>query len=141
MMSFWLSRILRHRVVLSWLVIVSLQGCEVPPEVRVAPTSPPTFTFSSQTVVDMLLVHHLKRDNPNEGILLDELLEDKPNTSWMVEGKHDNRIPITYGSVPAGMKETVPAKPLVEGEYYLVLVGSLVGARFVIRDGTPQPIR
>lgn len=89
----------------------------------------------------MLLVYHLKPDEPTKGILFDDLLADKANISWMIEGEHEQRLPITYGTVPMGMKETAPATPLREGEYYLVFVGSMVGTRFVIRDGIAQPIR
>jgi len=123
------------------LVVLLFQSCEIPPEVRVQPTNPPTFIFSSGTRVDMLLVYHLSHDQPDKGVFLDAVLEDKPNIFWMVEGNHDQRLPINYGIVPKSMKETVPAKALIEGEYYLVLVGSLANTRFTIRDGVAQPLK
>jgi hypothetical protein len=123
------------------LFILALQGCEVPPEVRVEPANPPTFTFSRGTAVDMLLVYHLKGDQAHKGILLDTLLADKENTSWMIQGEHDNQIPISYGVVPMGMKATVQAKPLIEGEYYMVYVASLVGARFLVRNGYAEQVQ
>jgi len=102
-------------------------------------TDPPTFTFSRSTVTDGLLVYHLRGDRANQGgILLDTLLADKENTCWMIEGEHDNKIPIRYGIVPMGMKVSIEAKPLVEGEYYMVYVTSLVGAKFVIKDGRAE---
>jgi hypothetical protein len=118
-----------------------LQGCEIPPEVRVQPTSPPSFTFSRGTLVGMLLVYRLDQEQPKKGVFLDVLLADKPNIFWMVEGKHDQRFPISYGDVPMGMKETVQAKPLVEGEYYLVFVESLVSATFLVRNGHAEQIK
>ena len=128
-------------VAVSWLMILAFQGCEVPPKVSVEPTTPPTFTFSRGTAADMLLVYHLKGDQAHKGgIFLDMLLADKENTNWMIEGEHDNQIPITYGVVPPGMKETVQAKPLIEGEYYFVYVASLVGARFVVRNGRAEKV-
>jgi hypothetical protein len=39
-----------------------------------------------------------------------------------------------------GMKATIEAKPLVEGEYYMVYVTSLVGAKFVISDGVAKDV-
>jgi len=123
MMSLLFCKIVRQGL-LPCLILLSLQSCEVPPEVRVTHTAPPAFTFSSGTVVDMRIVYHGKPASPRKGVFLDEMLEDKPNILWMIEGKHDNRVPITYGSVPTGMKETVLAKPLAEGEEYLVFVGS-----------------
>lgn len=124
----------------TWLMILAFQSCENPPEVRVERTSPPTFRFSRGTSVDMLLVYHLNADQTDKGIFLDALLADKANISWMIEGEHDQQLPITYGVVPMGMKATVQAKALMEGEYYLVYVASLVGARFVIRNGIAQPV-
>jgi hypothetical protein len=118
-----------------------LPGCEIPPEVYVQPTSPPSFTFSSGTLVGMLLVYRLDQDQPKKGVFLDVLLADKPNIFWMVEGKHDQRSPITYGAVPTGMRETVQAKPLVEGEYYLVFVESGVGTTFLVRDGHAEQFK
>lgn len=123
------------------LLILALEGCEIPPEVRVEPTGPPSFSFSRGTSVRMLLVYHLKPDQPEKGVVLDALLADKPNISWMVEGEHNQQFPITYGLVPTGMKETARAKPLMEGEYYLVLVESLVSARFLVRNGRAEPIK
>jgi hypothetical protein len=123
-------------------MILVFQSCEVPPEVRVEPTDPPTFTFSRGTAADMLLVYHLKGDQARKGgIFLNTLLADKENTSWNIEGEHDNQIPITYGVVPMGMKATVEAKPLIEGEYYFVYVTSLVGARFLVRDGHAEQVK
>lgn len=123
------------------MIVLAFQSCEIPPAVHVNASSPPTFTFSRGTLVNMLLVYHLRPDEPTKGILFDELLADKPNITWMIEGEHDQRLQITYGAVPIGMKETAPATPLMEGEYYLVFVGSMVGTRFVIRNGIAQPIR
>jgi hypothetical protein len=124
-----------------WLLIVAFQSCEVSPEVRVQATYPPTFTFSRGTLVDMLLVYHLRPEQAVKGIYLDEILEDKTNISWIVEGKHDSQVPIAYGSVPNGMHESVLAKPLIEGDYYMVLVASGVSARFVIRNGNAEQIK
>ena len=53
----------------------------------------------------MLLVYHLNASEPTKGILFDKLLADKPNITWMIEGEHDERLPITYGAVPMGMHE------------------------------------
>ena len=128
-------------LILTQLCLLSTQACEIPPEVRVQPTTPPTFTFSSNTVTNGLLVYHLTEEKRGKGILLETLLEDKQNMNWMIEGKHDKPVPITYGEVPTGMKETVPVKPLLEGEYYMVYVTSLVGARFVMRNGRAEEIR
>ena len=125
---------------LCFLVIV-FQACEIPPEVHVRPTAPPSFTFSRETLVGMLLVYRLDQDQPKKGVFLDVMLRDKPNTFWMIEGKHDPRLPITYGDVPTGMKETVPAKPLVEGEYYLVFVESGVSASFLVRNGRAEKFK
>ena len=111
------------------------------PEVRVEAGNPPTFTFSRGTATDGLLVYHLKGDQAHKGILLDTLLADKENTSWKISGEHDNQIPITYGVVPIGMKAAIEAKPLIEGEYYMVYVTSLVGATFVINDGHAQQVK
>jgi len=58
----------------------------------------------------------------------------------MIDGEHDNQIPITYGVVPVGMKASVQAKALIEGEYYMVYVTSLVGAKFVISDGIAKDV-
>jgi len=136
------SRYARLRLAFPWAMILAFQGCEVPPQVRVEPTNPPTFTFSSGTAADMLLVYHLKGDLAQKpGIFLENLLADKENTSWMIEGEHDNKIPITYGVVPTGMKETVQAKPLIEGEYYFVIVASLVTTRFVVRNGVAEKVK
>lgn len=122
--------------------MIALQSCEVSPKVRVEPTGPPTFTFSSGTSVEMLLVYHLNAQQRDRGgLLLESLLADKANINWMIEGENQQQLPITYGTVPVGMKETIEAKPLLEGEYYFVFVGSLVGARFFIKDGIAQPIR
>jgi hypothetical protein len=104
-------------------------------------TNPPTFTFSRGTVADGLLVYHLKGNQAHQGILLDKLIADKENTSWKIEGEHDNQIPITYGVVPMGMKATVEAKPLIEGEYYMVYVTSLVGATFLVRNGRAEQVK
>ena len=123
------------------VIMLGFQSCEVPPEVRVQPSNPPTFAFSRGTLVSMLLVYHLRPEQVGEGIFLDELLKDKPNLTWMLEGTHDQQVPITYGIVPSGMNETLEARPLVDGEYYLVFVASLVGARFVIRNGIAEQVK
>jgi hypothetical protein len=135
-----LSRYARLRPAAPLLMLVAFQSCHVQPEVRVEPENPPRFTFSRSTVADGLLVYHLKGDQRNKGIFLDKLLADKENTCWMIEGDHDNQIPITYGVVPMGMKATIQAKPLMEGEYYMVYVTSLVGAKFVISDGMARDV-
>lgn len=123
------------------MIILALQSCEVPPEVRVQQTNPPTFSFSRGTLVDMLLVYHLRPEQVVHGVFVDELLNDKPNLSWIVEGKHDPQVPITYGSVPTGMREAVQAKPLIEGDYYMVMVASGASARFAIRNGSAAQIK
>ena len=123
-------------------MVLAFQSCHVQPEVRVEPTNPPTFTFSRGTATDGLLVYHLKDDQAQKpGIFLDKLMADKENTNWMIDGEHDNRIPITYSVVPVGMKATVEAKPLIEGEYYMVYVTSLVGAKFLMRNGRAEQIK
>jgi hypothetical protein len=136
----FLSRVRQMRGLLCLLIFV-LQGCEIPPEVNIQPTSPPSFTFSRGTLVGMLLVYRLDQDQPKRGVFLDVLLADKPNIFWMIEGKHDQRFPIAYGDVPAGMKETVKARPLVEGECYLVFVESLVSATFLVRNGRAERVK
>ena len=136
-----LSRCARLRLTVPLLMSLVFQSCHVQPEVRVEPKDPPTFIFSRGTAVDGLLVYHVKGDPGHKGgILLDTLLADKENTCWMIEGEHDNQTPITYGVVPTGMKATIQAKPLIEGEYYMVYVTSLVGATFVIRDGMAMDV-
>src|ERR1700694_2294294 len=123
------------------LLLLAFQSCHVQPEVRVETTTPPMFTFSRGTAVDMLLVTTLRATKRIQGVFLDTLLADKENTSWMIEGEHDNQIPIAYGVVPIGMKATVEAKPLIEGEYYMVFVASLVGTRFLVRNGHAEPVK
>jgi hypothetical protein len=123
------------------VIAFGFQSCEVPPEVRVQPTSPPTFTFSRGTLVSMLLVYHLQADQKDKGVFLDEVLNDKANLTWMLEGTHNQEVPIVYGLVPVGMKETVQAKPLIEGESYLGYVASLVGVRFIIRNGIAEQVK
>jgi len=135
-----LSRYARLRLAVTLLMVLAFQSCHVQPEVRVEPGNPPTFTFSRGTAADGLLVYHLKGDQAHKGIFLDKLLADKENTSWMIEGEHDNKIPITYGVVPMGMKATIQAKPLIEGEYYMVYVTSLVGAKFLVRNGRAEQV-
>lgn len=127
-------------LLLAMLISPAFQSCHVQPEVRVEPAAPPVFSFSKGTAVDGLLVYHLNGNRDHKGILLDTLLADKENTNWMIEGEHDNQEPITYGVVPVGMKATIQPKPLIEGEFYMVYATSLVGAKFVIRDGIAQPV-
>jgi hypothetical protein len=135
-----LSKYAGLRLAIPLAMILAFQSCEVPPQVRVEPTNPPRFTFSRGTVVDGLLVYHLKGDQRKNGVFLDTLMADKENTCWMIGGEHDNQSPITYGAVPVGMEATIQAKPLIEGEYYMVYVTSLVGATFVIKDGMAKDV-
>ena len=125
---------------LAVLISIVLESCHVQPEVRVEPAASPVFSFSRATAVDGLLVYHLNGDQAHKGILLETLLADKENTNWMIEGEHDNQEPITYGVLPVGMKATIQPKPLTEGESYMVYTTSLVGAKFVIRNGIAQPV-
>lgn len=135
------SRRAPRAVTLLLLVLLLFQGCEVPPEVHVRPANPPEFTFSRGTVVEMLLVYHLRSEEVGKGIFLEQLMNDKANAMWRIEGKHEPQVPIIYGAVPADMQETVQASPLVEGEYYLVYTSSLVGATFRIQDAKANEIK
>jgi hypothetical protein len=89
----------------------------------------------------MLLVYHLGAEQMGKGIFLDDLLHNKENLTWKLEGTHNQELPITYGLVPSGMKDTVQVRPLMEGEYYLVFVASLVSAKFVVRNGSAEQIK
>jgi hypothetical protein len=84
------------------------------------------------------MVYHIPPDQIDKGIYFDQLSENSPNTMWLIQGTHDPKEPITYGTIPANMREAVQAKPLVEGEYYFVYVASLVGRRFVVRNGKAE---
>lgn len=135
------SKRLPREVAFLSLVLLLFQGCEVQPEVRVRPTNPPAFVFSRGTVVDMLLVYHLRPEDVGKGIFFEQLMNDKANAMWRIEGKHEPQVPIIYGAVPPDMQETVQASPLVEGEYYLVYTSSLVGATFTIQDAKANEIK
>jgi hypothetical protein len=78
----------------------------------------------------------------NKNIPLDEITKITPDTQWSVEGNHNVGIPISYGSIPEGMKEVVPAKPLADNTVYFVSTyvnteetGSFAGQYFKIQNG------
>ncbi len=101
----------------------------------------PRFTFTGLTV-SYVVVYRVPAEYLNKGIPLDALTKDNPDTQWLIEGSHDARYVITYGFVPPGMKEILPAKPLAEGPIYFVSTyistedtGAFVGQYFRIQNG------
>jgi hypothetical protein len=142
-------RLTDKNILLVLLLILSGCASEIG-SFNVEGESQPRFTFDTNQV-SLLLVYRTLRKYLNGGIPLAEFsqnnsderlgMKNNPNMQWAIEGKHDARIPITYGNVPEGMKEIVPAKPLAENTAYFVCthIGrsaySFAGRAFIIRDG------
>jgi len=134
---------------LATLLFLSACATEVG-SVDVEGESQPRFVFDTREV-SLVVVYRVPRKYINDGIPLDAIFKNAPdpreglkkNTDvlWAVDGKHDASIPLTYGSLPEGMTELVPAKPLAENTVYFVctFIGrnaySFAGRNFVIRDG------
>src|ERR1043165_2290448 len=141
---------------LSLILLLILSGCasEVG-SFDVEGESQPRFVFDTKQV-SLLIVYRTPRKYLNGGIPLGEFfqnnpderlgLKNNPNVQWAIEGKHDASKPITYGSLPEGMKEIVAAKPLSENTAYFVCshIGrsgySFAGRAFVIRDGRTNEV-
>jgi hypothetical protein len=112
--------------------------------------SQPRFIFDTKHV-GLLLVYRTPRKYLNGGVPLSEFfqndqevrlgLKNNPNIQWAIEGDYDGSRPITYGSLPEGMKEIVPAKLLAANTAYVVCahIGrsaySFAGRTLIIRDG------
>jgi hypothetical protein len=112
--------------------------------VHVKGGNPPVFTFSNAERMDLLLVFRLH--DINSGVPLEHFKPNNPDTMWWIEGERRKDEPIAYGAVPIDMREITPAKPLVEGDFYMVhgnsaAGGAFLGATFVIRDGQAQKIK
>lgn len=106
--------------------------------------NPPRFTFSKAERMGLLFV--LRLHDAHSGVSLAQVKNNSPDTMWWIEGERRKDDPITYGDVPVDMREITPAKPLVEGEYYLVYGnsgagGDFRGATFVIRNGEAQELK
>jgi len=137
--------------ILSLTLLLILSGCasEIG-SFEVEGESQPRFTFTSDHV-GLLLVYRTPRKYLNQGMLFTEFdkhdpntrrgMKNNPNMQWAIEGEHDASVPINYGSVPEGMKEISPARPLAENTVYFVCthIGrsaySFAGRQFIIRNG------
>ena len=127
-------------IVIMLVIGVTLTSCHVPPKVTVEDgSSPPRFVFGRGTLTGMLLVYHLQGDA--HGVFLDQLDRKSPDMMWMVEGPHEWKASMTYGTVPSGMRETVKVKPLIEGETYLVFVEALASDTFIDQDGKAKRLK
>jgi hypothetical protein len=119
-----------------------LAGCRshATGKVNVDGDAKPRFNFTGLTVSSLVVYSvppYLKK-----GIPLDALTKDNPDTQWIVEGLHTANVPITYGSVPADMKQIVAPKPLSDNTIYFVSTyigtedtGAFVGQYFRTRNG------
>jgi hypothetical protein len=122
------------------LLIISNCTPENPVEVHIEEGFPPRFLLSDSRLVRSLFVYHIPAELANKSIPVEQMKKDDPNIMWMIEGHPYQNVPINYGVVPDGMIEVIKAKPLSEGEHYLVFGtanahGGMVGARFVIHNG------
>jgi hypothetical protein len=126
----------------SLALLVALASCRsYVGKVNIDGDSKPRFKFTGFTV-SSLVVYRVPPEYLKKGIPLDALTKDNPDTQWITEGLHDADVPIAYGSVPHDMKETLPAKTLVEGTIYFVSTyvgtegtGAFVGQYFRISNG------
>jgi hypothetical protein len=125
------------------MLVLSLSACRSHKlgEIHVEGDGKPTFRFVGLNV-GRLVIYQVPERYLESGIPLDELKEDNPNTHWFLEGSHQANVPIGYGTVPSGMKEFAPAKPLAEGVIYFASsyvgtedTGAFVGQYFKIKNG------
>ena len=115
-------------------------GYESPLEVNLQNGSPPKFTLSGGKRVGSFFVYHIPVEMAAAPVPADKMTKDSPDMMWLIEGKQSEEGPITYETVPKGMQEVTPAKPLIEGEHYLVFgtslsQGGFKGLRFVMTNG------
>jgi hypothetical protein len=92
---------------------------EASPQVRVGGGQLPSFIFSG-SALSFLLVGVTRRKRRKKRGLTEEVTKDNADVQWHIEGTHDTTVPISYGTVPGGMKAVISAEPLVEGEIYFV---------------------
>jgi hypothetical protein len=127
-----------------WAVLllgVSLScGYESSLEVNLQSGAPPQFTLSGGKALGSFFVYRIPEGLADEPVPTDKMTKESPDMTWLIEGRRSEEGPITYGAVPKGMQEVIPAKPLQEGEHYLVFgtslsQGGFKGLRFVINDG------
>jgi hypothetical protein len=133
-------------LILMLLLMASMWGCRSHKvgEVHVEGEGKPHFRFVGLNV-GRLVIFEVPQPYLKDGIPLDELKDDNPNTQWFLEGSHKASEPIIYGSVPSGMKEFAPAKPLAEGVIYFASsyvgtedTGAFVGQYFKIKNGRAE---
>jgi hypothetical protein len=134
------------------LLIVVAVACDGRLNIGMDDRVPPTFTFNGSPFAeykraDFFIVIELARENEKLPAYSQPLAEDK--TIWWIwpnssDGGELGRLPvITYGKVPDGWHQTVPAigppPSLIEGRVYAAggpqITVPRAHMRFTIRDG------
>ncbi len=139
------------KLLLTLFVSCALLNCDSGVTVRMNNSVPPSFTFSQNDshvdYLDFFVVTEIAPENVRVG--RHEQNQKKNVTIWVIwpkgnsEGTISNLPPITYGKVPEGFTQEIPAEgappPLTEGKVYeaggpeVSMRNGVI--RFTIRDG------
>ena len=135
--------------ILLLISLISLR-CDRIIAVNVEGGDPPIFNLhGDENWVRELTIYHITKEDAetktgqgtkiDKPLLYKDFMDIPEKMMWSISGKCLVRRPFVYGVVPDGMEEKVPAKPLIEGEYYFVYIfrrsGPCPGMLFTIRDG------
>ena len=140
---------LRRRAhLLGFIILISVSVACAPPTIHVSDKLPPTFSFTGSRFaehkyVDFFVVTEVKPETQQRSNEVKALWWIWPNDSQ--HGTLENLPVITYGQVPSGWHQQIPAQgeppPLEEGKVYQaggpeISVPEAV-MRFTIRNGKP----
>src|SRR6185295_17682100 len=111
--------LLTLRIVTCVLVVAFLSGCEPHVVISVDENVPPNFNFYGRGTVPFFVVLEIGEQDSSGRTKYTTLWEIKPNSTKAGTVPFG---PITYGTVPTGWTQTVPARgtppPLAEGHFY-----------------------
>ena len=131
---------LSYYVVVLLLLILLTCSCETRVHVRAIEGQTPTFTCDHPKALNGLIIFRIPNEYINQDGIPGDVLTEQA-VVWGISGERQRPdVPITYGKLPAGMREFHSVKPLEEGGFYLIKCsqndnGGCYGHTFVIQDG------
>jgi hypothetical protein len=128
-----------------FLLVLLSASCETPVNIDLIEGNPPVFTSTYPNAITGLSVCKIPKQymekeylETHQGIP-GEILNEQTFV-WSISSNNTTIKQITYGILPTGWTQRVPAKPLEEGGFYLILCsqnrnGGCYGPYFVIKNG------
>jgi hypothetical protein len=128
-----------------FLLVLLSASCETPLHIKLIEGNPQKFTSPYQDALTGLQIYQIPKQymgkeyqETHQGIP-GEILNDQ-TLVWSISSNNTTIAQITYGILPDGWIQRVPAKPLEEGGFYLIRCsqnrnGGCYGPYFVIKNG------